>query len=56
MPMTGSTIRFKTPETVHFDKKTRAAIIRAYAEEEGLIPNTAKKFTDTDELMKDLFN
>lgn len=44
-----------TTEKVHFNDKTKRALIRAYAEEEGIISNTAKKFTDTDDLIKDLF-
>lgn len=43
-------------EHVHFNEKTRKAIVRAYAEEEGLIPNTAKTFDDTDDAMKELFD
>lgn len=42
-------------EKVTFNKETRKAIIRAQAEEEGVIPNTAKSFTNTEDLMKDLF-
>lgn len=45
-----------TTEKVHFNDKTKKALIRAYAEEEGIISNTAKKFTDTDDLIKDLFS
>ena len=41
---------------VHFNEKTRGAIARAYAEEEGLIPNTAKTFDNTDDALKELFN
>ena len=40
---------------VHFNKKTREAIIRAHAEEEGLIPNTGKTFDNVDDAMKALF-
>lgn len=43
-------------EYVTFNEKTRKAIIRALAEEEGLIPNTAKTFDNTDDAMKELFN
>jgi DNA-damage-inducible protein J len=43
-------------ETVHFNEKTRKAIVRAYAEEEGIIPNTAKTFDNTDDAMEELFN
>ncbi len=42
-------------EYVHFNKKTREAIIRAHAEEEGLIPNTGKTFDNVDDAMKALF-
>lgn len=43
-------------EHVTFNDKTRKAIVRAYAEEEGLLPNTAKTFDNTDDAMKELFN
>lgn len=45
----------KNEDEVTFSKKTRRAIIRAYAEEEGIIPNTAKTFDNTDDAMKELF-
>lgn len=32
------------------------AIVRAYAEEEGIIPDTAKTFDNTDDAMRELFN
>lgn len=41
-------------EYVHFNEKTREAIIRAHAEE-GLIPNTGKTFDNVDDAMKALF-
>ncbi|WP_251574383.1 damage-inducible protein J [Limosilactobacillus agrestimuris] len=41
---------------VTFNEKTRKAIVRAFAEEEGLLPNTAKTFDNTDDAMKELFN
>ncbi|MBP2056871.1 hypothetical protein J2Z60_000033 [Lactobacillus colini] len=40
----------------HLNEKTKKALIRAYVEEKEIIPNTARKFTDTEELMKDLFS
>lgn len=43
-------------EQVAFNEKTRKAIVRAYAEEEGLLHNTAKTFDNTDDAMKELFN
>ncbi len=43
-------------DNVRFTEKTRKAIVRAYAEEEGIIPNTAKTFDNTDDAMKELFN
>ncbi|MDC2828422.1 damage-inducible protein J [Limosilactobacillus mucosae] len=43
-------------EYVHFNEKTRKAIVRAYAEEEGLIPSTAKTFDNVDDAMKELFH
>lgn len=43
-------------DNVRFNEKTRKAIVRAYAEEEGIIPNTAKTFDNTDDAMKELFN
>lgn len=41
---------------VTFNEKTRKVIIRAYAEEDGVIPNTAKTFDNTDDAMMELFN
>lgn len=41
---------------VKFNEKTRKAIARAYAEEEGVIPNTAKEFDNTNDAIKELFN
>lgn len=48
-------IKSESTENVIFSDKTRKAIIKAYAEEEGIIPNTAKEFTNTKDMMKDLF-
>lgn len=41
---------------VTFNDETRKAIVRAYAEEEGIIPNTAKDFDNADDAMKELFD
>ncbi|KRL79507.1 hypothetical protein [Ligilactobacillus equi] len=41
---------------VKFNDKTRKAIIRAYAEEEGVIPVTAKTFDNATDAMKELFD
>ena len=43
-------------EQVTFNETTRKALVRAFAEEEGVIPNTAKRFNNTDEAMKELFD
>ena len=43
-------------EHVTFNDETRKAIVRAYAEEEGIISDTAKTFDDADDAMKELFN
>lgn len=43
-------------ERVTFNDKTRKALVRAFVEEEGLLPNTAKIFDNTDEAIKELFN
>ena len=43
-------------EHVTFNEKTRKAIVRASAEEEGLLPNTAETFDNTDDAMKKLFH
>lgn len=44
-------------EHVTFNEKTRKAIVRAFAEEEeGLLPNTAETFDNTDDAMKELFH
>ncbi|MDD6432641.1 MAG: damage-inducible protein J [Lactobacillaceae bacterium] len=42
-------------ERVHFNEKTRKSIVRVYAEEEGVIPNTAKTFDNTDDAIQELF-
>lgn len=39
-----------------FNERTREAIARVYAEEEKIIPNTAKTFDNTDDAMQDLFH
>ena len=43
-------------EHVTFNEKTRKAIVRAFAEEEGLLPNTAETFDNTDDAMRELFH
>lgn len=43
-------------EYVTFNEKTRKAIVRAFAEEEGLLPNTAETLDNTDDAMKELFH
>ena len=42
-------------EHVTFNEKTRKAIVRSFAEE-GLRPNTAETFDNTDDAMKELFH
>lgn len=42
-------------EHVTFNEKTRKAIVRSFAEE-GLLPNTAETFDNTDDAMKELFH
>ncbi|MGQ5709174.1 type II toxin-antitoxin system RelB/DinJ family antitoxin [Lactobacillus sp. PSON] len=42
-------------ENITLNEKTRKAIIRAYAEEEGVIPNTAREFDNAQDIMEDLF-
>lgn len=42
-------------EHVTFNEKTRKAIVRVFAEEEGLLSNTAKTFDNTDDAMEKLF-
>ncbi len=41
-------------EKVTFSEKTRRAIVRAQAEEEGLIPKTSRDFTNAADFMKAL--
>lgn len=48
--------KYAKDERVTFNDETRKAIVRAYAEEEGIIPNTAKTFNNSDDAMKELFN
>lgn len=43
-------------ERVRFNEKTRKGIVRAYAEEEGIIPNTAKTFDNADDAIQELFH
>lgn len=43
-------------EHVTFNDETRKAVVRAYAEEKGIIPDTAKTFDNTDDAMRELFN
>ncbi|UNL36775.1 hypothetical protein G8B26_04885, partial [Limosilactobacillus reuteri] len=38
-------------EYITFNDKTRKAVVRAYAEEKGIIPDTAKTFDNTDDAM-----
>lgn len=41
---------------VRFNEQTRKIIVRASAEEEGIIPNTAKTFDNTTDAIMELFN
>ena len=43
-------------EQVTFNEKTSQAIVRAYAEEKEIVPNTAKTFDKADDAMKELFH
>ncbi len=42
-------------ERVRFNEQSRRTIARVHAEEEGILPNTAETFFETDEAMKALF-
>lgn len=41
--------------SIYFYQKIKA-VVRAYAEEKGIIPDTAKTFDNTDDAMRELFN